>query len=118
MSALVILLIDDDRDVAESLADFFAIQGHQVDIAATSRDGLSAAGEKDYDAILLDVGLPDLNGVETSQAIKAMKPDARIVLMTGYSRDTLENEFSLDDSSLVMTKPLNLDALSGWLAAG
>jgi len=118
MSALAILIIDDDRDVAESLADFFAIQGQRVDIAATSRDGLSAVGGKDYDAVLLDVGLPDMNGVATSKAIKALKPDTRTVLMTGYSRYTLENEYSLDDSSLVMTKPLDLDKLTGWLAAG
>ena len=78
-----------------------------VDIAATSRDGLSAAGGKDYDALPLDVGLPDVNGVETSQAIEAMNSHACIVPMTGYSSDTLENEFSSGDSSLVVTKPLN-----------
>ncbi len=117
MSNLSILLVDDDRDLVESLADFIEVKGHEVDIALTAEEGIAAAGNKDYDAILVDIGLPDTNGVSTLYKIKENKPASRILLMTGFSSDQVEREFTPDDPLPVMTKPLDLEKMMAWLAA-
>ena len=117
MSSLSILLIDDDRDLVDSLADFIELKGHNVDIAMTAEEGIAAASKKDYDAILVDIGLPDINGVSTLYSIKEMKPDSHILLMTGYSSDHVEREYTPDDPLPVMTKPLDLDAMMAWLTS-
>ncbi|MEE8517149.1 MAG: response regulator [Alphaproteobacteria bacterium] len=117
MSNLSILLVDDDRDLVESLADFIELRGHNVDIALTAEEGIAAASKKDYDAILVDIGLPDINGVSTLYSIKEVKPDSRILLMTGYSSDNVVRKITPDDPLPVMTKPLDLDAMMAWLAA-
>ena len=117
MSNLAILLVDDDRILVESLADFIELQGHDVDIAFTAEEGFTAASKKDYDAILLDIGLPDFNGVSILFKIKEVKPEARILLMTGFSNDHVDREFTPGDPLPFMTKPLDLDAMMEWLAA-
>lgn len=117
MRNLNILLVDDDRDLVESLADFIELKGHDVDIAMTAEEGIAAASKNDYDAILMDIGLPDINGVSTFYSIKEMKPESRILLMTGFSSDQVEREFTPGDPLPVMTKPLDLDAMMAWLSA-
>ena len=117
MKTLHVLLVDDDRDLVESLADFIEFMGHKVDIAMTAEEGVAAAGKKDYDAILLDIGLPDINGVSTLYYIKEVKPESRIMLMTGFSSHLVEREFTPKDTIPVMTKPMDLDAMMEWLTA-
>ena len=117
MSNLNILLVDDDRILVESLTDFIKLNGHEVDIAFTGEEGFTAASNKDYDAILLDIGLPDINGVSTLYYIKGMKPESRIMLITGHSKDHVAREFTPGDPLPFMSKPLDLDAMMAWLAA-
>ena len=117
MSNLAILLVDDDRDLVESLADFIELKGHDVDIVLTAKEGISAAGNKDYDAVLMDIGLPDINGVSALYRIKEAKPKTRVLLITGYSSDQVEREYTPDDPLPVMIKPLDLDAMMEWLTS-
>ncbi len=115
MRDLNILLVDDNRDLVDSLSDFFKLKGHDVDIAMTANEGISAAGKKNYDAVLLDIGLPDINGVSAMHSIKQAKPETRILLITGFSRDEVKREFDISDTLPVMTKPLDLEAMMVWL---
>ena len=117
MRNLNILVIDDDRDLVESLADFIEAKGHQVDIAMTAEDGIAAARKKDYDAILLDIWLPDINGVSASYYIKELKPESRILLMTGFSSLHEDKAFPSDAPLPFMAKPLDLDKMMAWLTA-
>ncbi len=117
MINLTILLVDDDRDLAESLADYIALQGHEVDIALTAEEGIAAAGNKDYDAVLVDIGLPDINGVSALYAIKEVKPETRVLLMTGYGSDHVDRVYAPDAPLPVMTKPLDLDVMMAWLTS-
>ncbi len=117
MSNLKILIIDDDPNLIESLADFLGVNGHEVDIAMTAEEGIAAVDKKDYDAILIDIGLPDTNGVTTSYKIKELKPASRILLMTGFSNDQVDREFTPGDPLPFMTKPLDLEKMMAWLTS-
>ena len=115
MSNQSILLVEDDRDLVESLANFIESKGHAVDIAFTGEEGFTAANNKDYDAILLDIGLPDFNGVSVLYKIKKVKPFSRILLITGFSNHHVEREFTPGEPLPFMTKPLDLNAMMEWL---
>lgn len=65
-----LLLIEDDRDLSASIADALAGQGYAVRIAATARDGLSAWDAARPDLVLLDLGLPDLDGTVVIRRIR------------------------------------------------
>lgn len=117
MRELNILVVDDDRDLAESMADYLALDGHRVDIATTGQAGIKAASEKNYDLVLMDVVLPDINGVDSLRAIKKARPSTRVLLISGYSADFLDST-EIDAEILeVLTKPVDLNALNQRLAA-
>ena len=112
-----LLIVDDDEDFGDSLAEALEMHGHKVDIATTGEDGIAAAGRTHYDAILMDVALPGLNGVDSLLAIQQTNPETRCFLMTGYSADHLSARGAEAGAIEVLTKPLDPDELLRRLVA-
>ena len=117
MNTLKILIVDDDEDYAHSLQEFIGLEGYEADVALTGEAGIRAVREKEYDQILLDVVLPDMNGAEGMRAIRVINGEAHIILMTGYSAGHPEQTVVDTGSAQVLTKPIDLDELSKRLAA-
>jgi two-component system, NtrC family, response regulator HydG len=88
--AVRIMIVDDDQDLAESLADLLFAHGYQVEIARNGREAVEQAQVQDFDVAFMDVRMPVMNGVDSFFAIKQMKPQARIVMMTGFKEPILE----------------------------
>lgn len=80
-----ILLIEDDEDVAEVLAEAFAAGGHEIAIALTGEDGLARLARDHPDAIVLDVRLPGLNGVDVLRQIRSLDHGLPVIIMTGLA---------------------------------
>jgi PAS domain S-box-containing protein len=80
-----VLLIDDDPDVAEALSTMLAKEGLQVSRAATGTEGMAMLEANDWDAVFLDVRLPDLSGPDIYARLEASKPELaqRVVFVTG-----------------------------------
>ena len=114
---LRILIIDDDRDLAASIAEYLELDGYQVDTAFTASAGIEAATIGEYDQIIMDVGLPDMNGIDGMRAIRRACNTTSVLLITGYSAAYLSQTTGMpDDGVELLTKPLKLDALSHRLA--
>ncbi len=112
MAAPRILIVDDDRDFGESLAEALEVLGHQVDIRFTGEAGIEAAEKDAYDAIVVDIGLPRLNGVECLVKIKHADPTVRCFLLTGYSGDHISKQGIEAGAIEVLTKPIDPEELS------
>ncbi len=112
-----LLIVDDDEDFGDSLAEALEMHGHEVDTTTSGEDGIAAAGRTNYDAILMDVALPGLNGVDSLLAILETNPETRCFLMTGYSADHLAARAIEAGAIEVLTKPLDPDELARRLAA-
>jgi CheY-like chemotaxis protein len=84
-----VLIIDDNRDAADTLADLAMIWGHEVFTAYDGPSGLEAARLKVPDVVLLDIGLPGMDGYEVAKAIRAVPElaDVRLIALTGFSSD-------------------------------
>jgi DNA-binding response OmpR family regulator len=119
MSPSKLLIVDDDRDFADGLAEVMEILGYLVDVAFTGRAGVEAAAGKDYDAVVMDVGLPDLSGVDGLLEILEVKPEIRCFLMSGFSAALIEERAGGAGAPEILTKPFDPEALSQRiLAAG
>ena len=80
-----LLLIEDDEHVAEVLGDAFAADGHETAIAHTGEDGLAYLARDRPDAVVLDVRLPTLSGVEVLRRIRSTDPTLPVIIMTGLA---------------------------------
>ena len=109
MDQLKIFIVEDNMDLAEGLAESLELEGHQVEIASTGEDAISRFKEQDFDLTFMDVNLPGKNGVESFLEIRALKPEARVMMMTGYSIQNLLDE-AIDGGALgVLKKPFNIE---------
>lgn len=108
---LNILVVDDDAANAESLAELFAMDDHQVIIAYDGQQAVEAFSLNKVDVGFFDVMMPNKNGVDSFMEIKASNPDARIYFMTGYSADDLLEKAVKGGALGVFSKPVDLSRL-------
>jgi PAS domain S-box-containing protein len=113
-----ILVVDDNEDSAESMAMFLAMSGHDV---RTAHDGLAAvqaAAEFQPAAVLLDLGLPRLNGYEAAQRIRAQRGvDVVLVAVTGWGQEDDRRRSRAAGFDYHLTKPVALDEVRRLLSA-
>jgi two-component system response regulator HydG len=84
MSKGSILVVDDESEVREGLEMLLAGEGYGVSSAETGESGLGKLDERPFDLLLLDVSLPDRNGIELLREIRSRDPHLPIVLITAY----------------------------------
>jgi CheY-like chemotaxis protein len=109
-----VLVIDDNQDAAESLALLLRLDGHEVCCGYSAADALAMAQAWAADVVLLDIGLPDMDGYELARRLRAELPPTplRLVAVTGYGQpEDLRRsvEAGFDDH---LVKPVGPDALA------
>ena len=109
MRGLRILVVDDNEDSAEMLARLLNRSGHDVRTAYTGPAALDVAAAQFPDVVLLDIGLPGINGYEVARRLRLLPRlnDVRIIAMTGYGQDAdrqLAREAGFDSH---LTKPID-----------
>ncbi len=84
-----VLVVDDNVDAAESLTVLLGLFGHSVGAAHSGRTALEKAAREQPDAVVLDIGLPDLDGYEVARQLRAQPGGERLLLiaLTGYGRE-------------------------------
>jgi two-component system NtrC family response regulator len=85
MKPLSILVIDDERVICDACRLVLAGKGHSVDHCLTGNTGLLAIDRGKYDLILLDVKLPDVDGMEILKSVREKGSGPVVIVMTGYS---------------------------------
>ena len=86
-----VLIIEDNPDIAENLAGYLEPRGYSLDFAANGYAGLALAAQNDYDVLILDVGLPGLDGLTLCQKIRTeLKKTTPVLMLT--ARDTIEDK--------------------------
>ena len=113
-----ILIVDDSKDAAESLAMLLSLSGHQVAVAHDGVQALEAVAAERPEVVLLDIGLPGMDGYEVCRRLRqGGMDDALIIAMTGYGqeRDRQRSKEAGFDTHTV--KPVELDHLMELLAS-
>src|ERR1044071_632511 len=84
MSKGAILVVDDESEIREGLELLLRSEGYGVSSAETGESGLGKLGERPFDLLLLDVSLPDHNGLDLLREVRRRDPDLPVVLITAY----------------------------------
>lgn len=109
MRPLRILVVDDDADFANALAEFLRLEGHELELAFDGESAMVKFAERDFDITFMDVRLPGKNGVESFFEIRRLKPTARVLMMTAYRVEELLKQ-AIDNVALgVLNKPFDVD---------
>ena len=111
MNDPTILLVEDDDSIGRALVGAFTAQGLQVEWVTTAAGALDTVAQQRVQLVLLDLGLPDLDGVEVCRRLRAAQPDLPIVILTARHSEVdvvLGLDAGADD---YVTKPFRLPEL-------
>ena len=79
-----ILVIDDDKVMRDACYQILSRQGYRVEMTPNARQGLALLEKISFDAVLLDLVMPDVDGLETLKRIRAIDPESEVIIITGY----------------------------------
>lgn len=106
-----VLLVDDEEDFTELLAERMRNREMDVDTADSGEKAIEMVKNKYYDAIILDMAMPGMDGIETLQNILGDNPDQQIILLTGYASVPKTVEAIKKGAVEFLEKPANINQL-------
>ena len=121
-SGLLILVVDDNRDAADTLAMLLGMDGHRTQTAYSGAQALALASAEVFDAAILDIGMPGMNGYELAGHLRAAPHSASMLLiaLTGWGQQGDQQKALAAGFDRHISKPVNpellLDGLLGWVA--
>ena len=112
-----LLIVDDNRDAADSLALLLGLEGHEVRVAYAGRPAIEVAHEFKPEIAILDLGLPDLSGYDVARLLRQDPALARIELiaLTGWGQEEHRRRALEAGFDHHITKPVDLEALERLL---
>ena len=116
MSKGSILVVDDESEIREGLELLLNGEGYGVSSAETGESGLAKLGERPFDLLLLDVSLPDRNGLDLLKEIHKRDPHLSIVLITAYGSIEMARTAFKSGAMDYITKPWSNDELLAQVA--
>jgi len=121
-----ILIVDDDEVMCQTLSDILEKMSYSVTTVQTGKDALFPLREKIFDLILLDIVLPDMNGLEVLEKIREIEKDSFVIMMTAYADvqtavtamksgayDYINKPFEIEELKLTIKKALETKELKG-----
>ena len=106
-----VLLVDDNVEIIDLLTDFLTLNGCMIYKASTGKEALDVLGRKDLEIVILDVKLPDVNGIALIDTIKIKNPTIGVIMITGYHDPNLIVEAMKKGASDFLIKPFEFDKL-------
>jgi PAS domain S-box-containing protein len=110
-----ILVVDDNQDAAESLAALLRLDGHEVATAFSGPEALTAVRLLKPEVVLLDIGLPGMNGYEVAQRLREVGSPARLIALTGYGQPEDRERARQAGFHEHLVKPVDSTGLAGVL---
>jgi len=106
-----VLIVDDDAAALSSLGEAMTREGYEVTLAASGEEALSLNEKGDYDVVITDLRMPDIDGLRVVRAFKASHPETVLIVMTGFaSMDTVVDAISAGAYDYI-SKPFRLDQM-------
>ena len=112
-----ILVVDDQPDVANTLADILTLKGFKVYLSFSGAAALKILEDQPVDILLTDVKMPDMNGVMLYREVRKKFPRVTTYFMTAYAADDLIQQGMKEGIKTVLTKPLDIDLIVALFTA-
>jgi len=106
-----VLLVDDEKDFLDTMAERMQARGLEVSTATSALDALKMVEKKSYDTIIMDLMMPGLEGMEAIKALKREQQELQIILQTGYvTEEEIKKAHRLGALDII-EKPADIDLL-------
>jgi len=106
-----VLLVDDEELFLETLSQRLEIRGLKVDSVTGGEEALDKVGDKKFDAVILDLAMPGIDGIETLRLLKEKLPDLQIIMLTGKATVKSGIEAMKLGAEDFLEKPVELNLL-------
>lgn len=106
-----VLLVDDEEEMVTALAERLSLRGFDTEWVTCGKDAIAMLGKNHFDVLVLDVKMPGMSGLETMEEIQKIKPESKIIFLTGHgSRRDRDAGLEAGASSYLM-KPVDIEVL-------
>lgn len=102
------LCIDDNVQCLASVGALLTSLGFSVDLANDAMTGLAMLRKHDYDAVVTDYQMPDMDGLEVAQRSREISEDMRVILMTGVPRTSFQHKAGASSADAILWKPFTV----------
>jgi DNA-binding NtrC family response regulator len=106
-----ILVIDDEKSIRNTLKDILGFEGYQVELAENGKNGIELVKSTDFDIILCDIKMPEMDGLEVLEQIIRIKPESTVVMISGHGTIDTAVEAIKKGAFDFIEKPLDLNRL-------
>ena len=115
---LTVLVVDDSRDAADSLAEVLLAYGHRAATAYGGKEAIEKGTREGYDVALVDIGMPQVDGLEVARQIHRSEKGSRtmLVALTGWGANEDRDRSKQAGFAFHLTKPVDIDTLGALLA--
>jgi DNA-binding NtrC family response regulator len=107
-----VLLVDDETDFLEVMSERMKTRGLDVSTSTSAKEALKQAQEGNYDAVVLDLMMPEMDGIEALSALKEKHPELQVILLTGHGSVEKGVEAMKLGAMDFLEKPIDLNALT------
>ncbi len=112
LSPASVLVIDDDAAVCHTLSSLLAAEGHTVVTAQSGKDAVKLLQSRQIDVVLTDLLMPEMDGLQTMEALKDLDPDLEVIVLTGHAAIRVATEALKRGACDYLQKPVSLLELS------
>lgn len=109
----LILIVDDDLPTCETLMDLLKEKGYRIAQVSSGELAIEAVKEQNFDLVFIDVKMPVMNGLETYLALRQIRPNIKVIMMTAYRQEaqSLVEEASRHNACTCIYKPFDAEKL-------
>jgi len=111
MEQIKILLVDDEKEFVETLADRIKLRDHQADVALNGEQALKKLDDQVPDVVVLDLKMPGIDGMEVLRRIRKAYPKVQVIMLTGHGSEKNEEEAKKLGAFEYLQKPVDIDTL-------
>lgn len=112
-----VLLIEDEERVRDTLADMLRLANHEVVVASQGTEGLERFQAEPFDLVITDLAMPGISGWQVAQAVKTLRPEVPVVLVTGLGVELPAEQLRANGVDRVMTKPIRFEEVREVVAS-
>jgi CheY-like chemotaxis protein len=112
-----VLIVDDDVNQCRTLSMILRYKGYDVDVVHDGCQALETVRARPFDVIVLDIRMPQMDGVETQRRIRKIRPHAMVMMMTAYAGDDAVQQAREGGARAVLYKPVDVDHMLAKIEA-
>jgi DNA-binding response OmpR family regulator len=112
-----VLIIDDNLDLAENIAEILQMEGHSTNVAGSAEEAFPRALQSEPDVVVTDYRLPGINGVDFIKQFRQTRMHVRAIVISAYTDEATINQ-ARDAGAAFMAKPVDFKLLGRWVREG